>query len=477
MSPTTAEPPTDELPALIAPAQAPLPEATAQFIELAVAIRRHEDVASHPAVPRTTLRPRALPPADRARAGLPRPDRRKAARDRVAPVADVAGSTGDPARAEQGDGTVPAPGRRHPSGWRRPGCARGRCPVRPCCRRWSGAASGSRSIAARASARSTPRMLASAGAIDAARRRPGACSSAGRGVTKDDVTGPPRRGEPGTGSIKFRSARRWRVPGVRYRGLIDPRRLRANLEHWIDGDALHRNVRDGAVDSICCVATSLAHGRAGRLPRVGEDLATPGWRRRRIRTPGSRLAPQHVRASAATPGISRTVEIRDGGRASGTRRRSHPGPNAPVTSGDRPRRGTPDRDLVSSPIAGQDANAARFQSHRLRRCRRQRARRPAHRPGGRATSAGSRRSTRSLPTRRGPHVARGSGAYRAARGSEGRTVGLPYVLVAPARAPRARQAGRARCPYTRRYGGLGALRDPCTGRLWPAPWGGGPSRG
>ena len=47
-----AEPPTDEQPALGGAGQAPLPEANAQFIELAAAVRLHERIATDRSVPK-----------------------------------------------------------------------------------------------------------------------------------------------------------------------------------------------------------------------------------------------------------------------------------------------------------------------------------------------------------------------------------------------------------------------------------------
>lgn len=52
MNAALAEPPTEEQP--VAPAAA-IPKALAQFDELAAAIRRHQVVAGHPAIPRRPL--------------------------------------------------------------------------------------------------------------------------------------------------------------------------------------------------------------------------------------------------------------------------------------------------------------------------------------------------------------------------------------------------------------------------------------
>jgi NTE family protein len=51
-----------------------------------------------------------------------------------------------------------------------------------------------------------------------------------------------------------------RVPGLRLVSLLDPNPLAASLERWIDWNQLARNVRSGALESACVVATSLATG-------------------------------------------------------------------------------------------------------------------------------------------------------------------------------------------------------------------------
>lgn len=52
MSPAVAEPPTDELRALIPAAEPTLPAPDTDYIELAAAVRRHQLAAGHRAVPK-----------------------------------------------------------------------------------------------------------------------------------------------------------------------------------------------------------------------------------------------------------------------------------------------------------------------------------------------------------------------------------------------------------------------------------------
>jgi NTE family protein len=107
------------------------------------------------------------------------------------------------------------------------------------------------------------------------------------------------------------------VPGVRFKSLFDARPLQRNLHHWIDWDALHSNVRKGTASAVCVVATALADGTP-----VGFVEAAPqqGPRRRRsetLRYVRTRLAPEHVRASAAIPLVFPAVNVRKPHQARG----------------------------------------------------------------------------------------------------------------------------------------------------------------
>ncbi|MDX6656267.1 MAG: hypothetical protein QOH62_1060 [Solirubrobacteraceae bacterium] len=106
------------------------------------------------------------------------------------------------------------------------------------------------------------------------------------------------------------------VPGIRLAGMLDPSPLRGSLNRWVDWLALHRNVRDGDIEAVCIVATSLARGgpvafveTRGRAPR--SRSADP------LRYVRVLLAAEHVRASAAIPMLFPPVEIKAPARAAG----------------------------------------------------------------------------------------------------------------------------------------------------------------
>ncbi|WP_205696083.1 patatin-like phospholipase family protein [Conexibacter sp. SYSU D00693] len=99
------------------------------------------------------------------------------------------------------------------------------------------------------------------------------------------------------------------VPGIRLAALLDPTPLQRSLERWIDWLALHRNARSGALEAVCVVATSLAHGGPVAFvhaPRRGSP-ALPGDDPRYVRVT---LQPEHVRASAAIPMLFPPVEVK-----------------------------------------------------------------------------------------------------------------------------------------------------------------------
>lgn len=98
-----------------------------------------------------------------------------------------------------------------------------------------------------------------------------------------------------------------RLPGVRLASLIDPSPMRRSIDRWLDWLAVRRNVRDGSVESVCVVATSLAdgqpvgfvHSEASHLPQSDE-----------IRYLKVSLSSEHIRASAAIPLLFPPVEVR-----------------------------------------------------------------------------------------------------------------------------------------------------------------------
>jgi NTE family protein len=104
------------------------------------------------------------------------------------------------------------------------------------------------------------------------------------------------------------------VPGTGMASLLDPSPLAGSLAHWIDWDALERNVQNRIVQA-CVIATSLTSGEpvafvasADGPPRLYDD---------EVRYVGTRLTAEHVRASAAIPVLFPAVEVTTPRRAAG----------------------------------------------------------------------------------------------------------------------------------------------------------------
>jgi NTE family protein len=102
------------------------------------------------------------------------------------------------------------------------------------------------------------------------------------------------------------------LPGPRLASVLDPSPMQASLEHWIDWEDLHRNVRTGVMEAVCVVATSLsASGPVAFVertrPRGGPTPPMPSSEE--IRYVRTQLAAEHVRASAAIPVLFPPVEV------------------------------------------------------------------------------------------------------------------------------------------------------------------------
>jgi len=96
-------------------------------------------------------------------------------------------------------------------------------------------------------------------------------------------------------------------PGVRLPSLLDPKPLESNLKQWIDWPAIHRNVREGVVDSIGIVTTA---ARTGRTVVFVERRAERRLHRSHvIDYVPAKLGDEHVRASAAIPILFPPVRI------------------------------------------------------------------------------------------------------------------------------------------------------------------------
>ncbi len=98
------------------------------------------------------------------------------------------------------------------------------------------------------------------------------------------------------------------VPGLGAGSLLDPAPLARSLDQWVDWDDLRRNLRRGRMDTVCTVATSLTEdvpvafvdGR--RPPRTAGSHG--------LRYVSTRLAAEHVLASAAIPLLFPPVQVR-----------------------------------------------------------------------------------------------------------------------------------------------------------------------
>lgn len=100
------------------------------------------------------------------------------------------------------------------------------------------------------------------------------------------------------------------LPGVRLASLMDPTPLAASLEEWIDWPDLHRNVRHGLIDAVCIVATALTRGGPVAFveSHAGTDIPRSHGSDDLLYQP-TRLAAEHVHASAAIPLLFPPVEV------------------------------------------------------------------------------------------------------------------------------------------------------------------------
>jgi NTE family protein len=97
------------------------------------------------------------------------------------------------------------------------------------------------------------------------------------------------------------------LPGVRLPSLLDPKPLETNLKQWIDWAAVHRNVREGVVDTVGVVTTAASTGRTVVFVEGAEKLKL--HRSHIIDYVPAKLTDEHVRASAAIPILFPPVRI------------------------------------------------------------------------------------------------------------------------------------------------------------------------
>jgi NTE family protein len=97
------------------------------------------------------------------------------------------------------------------------------------------------------------------------------------------------------------------VPGVGIASLFDSSPLQASLDRWIDWQRLRRNVKQGVIDAVCVIATSVSTGDP--VGFVSTRLEVPKLPDDGLRYVSAQLQGEHIRASAAIPILFPTVEI------------------------------------------------------------------------------------------------------------------------------------------------------------------------
>jgi NTE family protein len=97
------------------------------------------------------------------------------------------------------------------------------------------------------------------------------------------------------------------LPGMRLPSLLDPAPLERNLKDWIAWPAIHKNVREGVVDSIGIVTTAARTGRTVVFVERSKDRRL--HRSHVIDYVPAKLNDEHVRASAAIPILFPPVRV------------------------------------------------------------------------------------------------------------------------------------------------------------------------
>jgi NTE family protein len=105
------------------------------------------------------------------------------------------------------------------------------------------------------------------------------------------------------------------VPGAEIPSLLDPAPLAKTLERRVSFDRLHRNVADGVIDAAAVAGTSALTSRSVVFHHGGEPPRHDPIRG--IDYVRTRLASEHVRASAAIPGLFPAVRVKEPAVAAG----------------------------------------------------------------------------------------------------------------------------------------------------------------
>jgi NTE family protein len=133
-------------------------------------------------------------------------------------------------------------------------------------------------------------------------------------LDKSDVMTPILRRQGPLAALRY-AGELLSIPGVRLPSVLDPTPLHASLDRWIGWDALHRNVRDGLVDSVAAVCTSARTGRSVVFVEEREERAFN--RSHAVAYVSATIEREHVLASAAIPLLFPPIQVKSPERARG----------------------------------------------------------------------------------------------------------------------------------------------------------------
>jgi NTE family protein len=133
-------------------------------------------------------------------------------------------------------------------------------------------------------------------------------------LDKSDVIRPILRRQGPLAALRF-AGELLSIPGVRLPSVLDPTPLHASLDRWIDWDALHRNIRDGLIDTVAAVCTSARTGRSVVFVEEREERVFN--RSHAVAYVAASVEREHVLASAAIPLLFPPILVESPARARG----------------------------------------------------------------------------------------------------------------------------------------------------------------
>jgi NTE family protein len=142
----------------------------------------------------------------------------------------------------------------------------------------------------------------------------GALISLWETLDKSEVIRPILRRQGPLAALRF-AGELMSIPGVRLPSVLDPAPLHTNLDRWVDWDALHRNVRDGSLDSVAVVCTSARTGRSVVFVEEAEERVFN--RSHAVAYVAASVEKEHVLASAAIPLLFPPIMVESPARARG----------------------------------------------------------------------------------------------------------------------------------------------------------------